>query len=141
MKLKVKRLSSEITLPGYAHPGDAGLDIYAAAETVMAPGERAQIPTGLALEIPAGYVGLIWDKSGLSHKHGLKTLGGVVDSTYRGELKIGIVNLSPQTRVFKVGDKVAQLLIQPVISVEIAEVQELSDTDRGEGGFGSTGRR
>jgi len=140
MKLKIKRLSSNIPLPSYAHQDDAGLDLLAAEEVTLEPGQRVQIASGLAIEIPAGYAGLIWDKSGLSHKYGMKILGGVVDSNYRGEVKVGMVNLSQQEQTFKVGDKVAQLLIQPVVTAEIEEAEELSDTSRGAGGFGSTGR-
>ena len=140
MKIRFKKLNSHLPPPGYGHPGDAGLDLYAAEVVEIEPGARAQVPTGVALEIPVGYVGLIWDKSGLSHKYGLKTLGGVIDATYRGEIKIGLVNLSDRPLTFQPGDKVAQLLIQPVVTAELEEVVELEGTDRGEGGFGSTGR-
>ncbi|MEX0933508.1 MAG: dUTP diphosphatase, partial [Candidatus Paceibacterota bacterium] len=95
--------------------------------------------TGIAMEIPQGYVGLIWDKSGVSLKRGIKVLGGVIDAGYRGEIRIGLINLGSETVSFEAGQKVAQMLIQSVASPEIVEVTELGDTERGEGGFGSTG--
>lgn len=96
--------------------------------------------TGIAFEIPVGYVGLIWEKSGLSHTYGIKLFGGVVDSGYRGEVKVGMMNLSDQPFTFEKGHKIAQMLIQKVEAPEIIEVDELSNTARGEKGFGSTGR-
>lgn len=126
--------------PSYAHPGDAGLDLYAREETRLLPGERKMIPTGLQFEVPEGYVGLVWDKSGLSMKNGLKTLGGVLDSGYRGELMVGMVNLSSEPYTFLRGHKVAQLLIQKIENPEIKVVAELGKTARGGGGFGSTGK-
>lgn len=140
MNIQVKKLHPDATLPNIAHPGDAGCDLYAVEEVVLNPGERGQVPTGLALELPQGYVALIWDKSGVSHKGGIKTLGGVIDSGYRGEYKIGVINLSDQVYVFEKGHKVAQMLIQKVETPTFEEVTELSDTSRGEGGFGSTGK-
>jgi dUTP pyrophosphatase len=98
------------------------------------------VPTGIAMEIPEGYVGLIWDKSGLSIKNGIKTLGGVIDSTYRGEVLVGMINLSDADYTFLKGHKVAQMVIQKKEFVDFEEVSELSDTVRGEGGFGSTGK-
>jgi dUTP pyrophosphatase len=138
--LKVQRLSPNAKIPQYAHPGDAGLDLYAAAEATLLPGKRAAVPTGIAMEIPEGHVGLIWDKSGLSIKHGLKTLGGVVDSGYRGEVIVGAVNLSDETYTIRKGEKVAQMIIQKKESIVVEETAELSETVRGEGGFGSTGK-
>lgn len=127
-------------IPSYAHPGDAGLDLCARETITLKPGERAAIPTGLRFEIPEGYAGLIWDKSGLSIREGLKTLGGVVDAGYRGEVLVGMVNLGSKSYTFLRGHKVAQLLIQKVERVEIIEMEALDKTDRGEGGFGSTGK-
>ncbi|MEY2664758.1 MAG: hypothetical protein RIT04_566 [Candidatus Parcubacteria bacterium] len=140
MKLHAKKLHPDARIPSFAHVGDAGLDLYTPETISLAPGERKSISTGIALEIPEGYVGLIWDKSGLSHKHGIKTLGGVIDSGYRGEIGVGVVNLSDETYVFEKGHKVCQLLIQPVAHPEIVEVADLSETARGVGGFGSTGK-
>lgn len=140
MKLKIKKLDNTAKLPSYAHSGDAGLDLFAVKEVQLKSREYAAIPTGISMEIPEGYVGLIWDKSGLSINHGLKVLGGVINSSYRGEIKIGIINLGTEAHVFGVGDKIAQMLIQRVETVEIVETDELSNTRRGESGFGSTGR-
>lgn len=140
MNIKVKKLHPDAIIPNIAHEGDAGFDLYTIDDVIVEPGQRAQVPVGLAFEIPLGYVGLIWDKSGLSHKGGIKTLGGVLDSGYRGELKVGIINLSSEKYIFEKGHKIAQMLIQKVESPIFEEVLELSDTIRGEGGFGSTGK-
>jgi dUTP pyrophosphatase len=138
--LKIKRLREDAKIPSYAHPGDAGLDLYAVEDATLVPNERAVVPTGIAMEIPEGHVGLIWDKSGLSIKHGLKTLGGVVDSGYRGEVMVGIVNLSDAGYTIRKGEKVAQMIIQRKETIEVEEVEELGGTARGERGFGSTGK-
>lgn len=140
MKVKIKRFNKEARLPTYGHAGDAGFDLYTPAEVKVAPNERVQIATGLGFELADGYAGLVWDKSGLSHKHGLKVLGGVLDSGYRGELLVGLVNLSDEEYVLEKGHKVAQMLIQRVEQVEFEEVEEFTDTSRGKGGFGSTGK-
>jgi dUTP pyrophosphatase len=140
MRLKVKYLVEDIPKLAYAKVGDAAFDLFAAGDVTIAPMERVQISTGIVLEIPAGYVGLIWDKSGLSHKFGLRTLGGVVDAGYRGEIMIGMVNLSKEPYVFEKGHKVAQMIIQKCEHCDIVEVEELSESDRGSGGFGSTGK-
>lgn len=141
MELKIKRLRPDITLPSYAHPGDAGMDLYVPDQLTIAPGKRLSIPLGLSVEIPDGYVILFFDKSGLSHKHGLKSFGGVIDSGYRGELKVGIMNLSDIPYTFNTGDKIIQMLIMPVMHAHISEVDELSDSQRGERGFGSSGKQ
>ena len=141
MNLNIKRVSQNAKIPTFAHMGDAGMDLYAVENVTILPMERVQIKTGIALQIPEEYVGLIWDKSGLSHKKGLKTLGGVVDAGYRGEVMIGVINLSTEAIVFEAGDKVAQMLIQKVEHPEIVEVEELGDADRGMGAFGSTGAK
>ncbi|HYC83486.1 MAG TPA: dUTP diphosphatase [Candidatus Paceibacterota bacterium] len=140
MEIRIKKVHSEAIIPRFAHPGDAGMDLFAVEETIIAPGERVQIPTGLAFELPDGHVGLVWDKSGLSHNHGLKTLGGVLDAGYRGELLVGLVNLSTEIYTIERGDKIAQLLIQKIERPDIVEMAELSDSSRGIGGFGSTGK-
>ena len=138
--VKIKRLDKDLPLPSYGYEGDAAFDLFTREEVELSPGERYAVPTGVALEIPDGFVGLVWDKSGIGIKSGLKTLGGVVDSTYRGEVFVGVVNLSQETYIFERGDKVAQMMIQKKESVQIEEVSELSDTDRGDGAFGSTGK-
>lgn len=140
MQIKFKKLNENAVAPQYAHSFDAGMDLYCLENISVAPNERVQISTGIAMEIPEGFVGLIWDKSGLSHKSGLKTVGGVVDSEYRGEIKVGMINLSDETYHFEVGHKIAQMLIQKVEQVDLLESDSLSETTRGEGGFGSTGK-
>ncbi|MFM2357596.1 MAG: hypothetical protein RJA61_333 [Candidatus Parcubacteria bacterium] len=140
MKLKIKKLHKDAVMPKYAHEGDAGMDLFSVEEVVISPEERVQIKTGLAFEVPPGYAGLIWDKSGLSHKHGLKTLGGVFDAGYRGELLVGVINLSKEKYILEKGHKVAQMVIQKIEHPLIVEVTELSETKRGKGGFGSTGK-
>ena len=138
--MKVRKLNPEAKIPSYAHPGDAGMDLYALDEVLVPVGKVARIRTGIAIEIPTGYVGLCWDKSGLSMNSGIKVLAGVVDSSFRGELVLAVINLGGEDYTFKKGDKVMQMLIQPVESPEIVEANELSDTARGEKGFGSTGK-
>lgn len=139
MKIRVKKLHPDAKVPAFAHPGDAGMDLYAVEDMVLAPGERGSVPTGIAIALPDGYVSLVWDKSGPSHKFGVKTLGGVLDSGYRGEYLIGLVNLGQEKFEIKKGQKIAQLLIQKVERPEIEETDELDDTSRGARGFGSTG--
>ncbi len=139
MKISIQKLHPDAKIPAFAHPGDAGLDLYSVENMVLAPGERRSVPTGIAIALPDGYVSLVWDKSGPSHKFGVKTLGGVLDSGYRGEYLIGLINLGQADFEIKVGQKIAQLLIQKVEHPDIEEVAELSETARGAGGFGSTG--
>jgi dUTP pyrophosphatase len=138
--LKVKKLNPDAKLPSYAHHGDAGLDLYSAEDKTIKPNERAIVKTGIAMEIPHGYAGLVWDKSGIALKGGLKVLGGVIDCSYRGESLVAVVNLSDKNYEVKKGEKVAQMLIQKVEHMDILEATELSDTTRGAGGFGSTGK-
>lgn len=139
MKIQIKKLHPDAKIPTYAHPGDAGMDMYALVEMTLEGNAQALIPTGLAMAIPEGYVGLVWDKSGLSVKQGLKTLAGVIDAGYRGEISIGLSNQRSTPYTFKKGDKIAQMLIQKVDRVEFDEVMELDQTSRGQGSFGSTG--
>ena len=140
MELKVKKLNKDAKTPSYAKHDDAGMDLHTTEEILIRPGDSAIIPTGITTEIPKGYVGLIWDKSGLGIKHNLKVMGGVIDSGYRGEIRIGMVNLSKKEYKFEKGDKVAQMIIQAKENPEIVESNELSDSERGEGALGSTGR-
>ena len=139
LTLKCKQLHSEAKVPKFALAHDAGLDLCAREVIKFAPGERKGIATGLAFAIPEGYVGLIWDKSGIALKRGLKTMGGVIDAGYRGEVIVIAKNLSPETLVFSAGEKVAQLLIQKVEHPLVEEVSELPESERGESAFGSTG--
>jgi len=140
--LDVRRLDPDLPLPGYAHPGDAGLDLYAADSTTLQPGERALVPCGIAVAIPAGHVGLVNPRSGLAVDHGLTLLNapGTIDSGYRGELKVLLVNLGQAAVEVRHGERVAQLLLVPVTQVDVREVDRLDVTARGTGGFGSTGR-
>ena len=140
MKLLIKKLKEAATLPSFAHDTDAGMDLHASEVVTLAAGERATVPTGIAMQIPEGHVGLIWDKSGIGIKQGIKVMGGVVDAGYRGEVMIGMKNLSDEAYTFEVGDKVAQMLIQKVNQPEIEVVDSLDDSDRADGAFGSTGR-
>jgi dUTP pyrophosphatase len=138
MELKIKRIHPAAKLPGYGHPGDAGLDLYSAVDHVLAPASVFAVPTGIKMAIPPGHVGLVWDKSGISLK-GVHRLAGVVDAGYRGEVQVVMVNLGGEPFAIRTGMKIAQMLIQPVASVSVVETEELNDTSRGEGGFGSTG--
>jgi dUTP pyrophosphatase len=142
MELRIKRLDRQLPLPRYAHAGDAGLDLFAAADIEIEPLHRALVPTGIAVAIPDGYAGFVQPRSGLALRHGLSFVNtpGLIDSHYRGEIKVIAVNLDASTPIsIARGDKVAQLVIQAVANVELAEVDELDETMRGEGGFGSTG--
>lgn len=141
MNIKIKRIDLELPKPFYGHKGDAGFDLRTKEKTTLLSGEKTLLSTGLILEIPEGYVGLVWDKSGLAIKEGLKTLGGVIDSTYRGEVMVGIVNLSKKKYTFEKGDKIAQMLIQKVEEVDFEEVDEVQSSERGSKGFGSTGKK
>jgi len=140
MKVRIKRIGAGAKLPVYQHPVDAGMDLFAADEVTLATGEVKPVPTGVQMAIPEGYVGLIWDKSGLSLQ-GVHRLAGVVDAGYRGEVKVVMINLGKEPFIFKQGQKVAQMLIQPVMVVELVDEgeAELDETSRGSGGFGSTG--
>jgi dUTP pyrophosphatase len=140
MKVNIKKISPDATLPSYAHESDAGVDLFSSKTIILSKGERAQVPTGISMEIPEKYVGLIWDKSGLSHKVGLKTMGGVIDAGYRGEVMVGVINLGDESYTIEKGHKVAQMLFQKVKHAELEEVTELSETPRGDGGFGSMGK-
>lgn len=140
MKIQVKKLNLEAKLPQFAHQGDGGMDLFSVKDVIVKVGERIICPTGIAVQIPKGYVGLIWDKSGIASKNGIKTMGGVIDSGYRGEIGIVLVNLSKEIYEIKKGDKIAQMLVQKVENPEIMEVENLDETKRGEAGFGSTGK-
>ena len=140
INVKVKKTHAEAKVPTYAHPNDAAMDLYASQDMTISPNQRVSVPTGVCMHIPDGYVGLIWDKSGLSHKHGLKTLGGVIDAGYRGEIMVGVINLSDQPYTVNKHNKIAQMIIQEKPQVTLEEVVELEDSVRGTGGFGSTGK-
>lgn len=141
--LKLKKLDEGLPTPVYANPGDAGLDLYAAKDVTLQPGQRVMIPTGIAIAIPQGYAGFVQPRSGLAAKQGFSIVNtpGLIDSGYRGE--IGVIGLNTDTQseiTIKRGDRVAQLVIQEVPVVELLEVDELDETERSSGGFGSTGK-
>jgi len=140
--LPIKRLDPSVELPTYAYLGDAGLDLRANEDVVLAPHERRLIPTGLAIAIPEGYAGFVQPRSGMALKRGLSMANtpGLIDSHYRGELKVVAVNLDNSEPItIRKGERIAQLVIQKVPVVMLQEVDELDETDRGAGGFGSSG--
>lgn len=143
--LKVKRLRPGVVLPRRATPGSAGLDLSAAidAPVEVRHGEVAKIPTGIAIQLDPGYVCLVFGRSGLAVKQGVAPVNavGVVDSDYRGEVIVGLTNLSDEAYTIQPGDRVAQLVIMPVAQANITVTDTLDDTERGAGGFGSTGRQ
>jgi dUTP pyrophosphatase len=138
-KVKIKKLHPDAVIPTYAHPGDAGMDLRTIERLEIKSGQRIVTGVGLAFEIPQGYAGLIWDKTGVSHLKGIKILGGVYDAGYRGEMQIGLINLSDKIVIFEKGNKICQMVIQPIITPEIIEAEELSEHPRGAGMHGSTG--
>jgi dUTP pyrophosphatase len=143
VRLPIQRLDPDLPMPRYAHEGDAGLDLYAAADVTLAPFERALVPTGIAIAIPDGHAGFVQPRSGLAIRSGLSFVNtpGLIDSRFRGEIKVIAVNLDALTPiVINRGDRIAQLVIQPVTHCEPVETTELDGTARGEDGFGSTGR-
>jgi dUTP pyrophosphatase len=143
VQVLITRLDPDLPLPRYAKGGDAGADIVSRIDITLAPGERALVPTGIAIALPDGYVALVHPRSGLAIKHGVTMVNapGTVDAGYRGELQIILINHDKSEAVsFKRGDRIAQLVIQKVERAEFVEVQELPGSGRGTGGFGSTGR-
>ena len=145
MKVGIKKLNKDAKIPVYGSKYAAGADLYACLEEplVIAPGCTAVVPTGVALELPVGYAGLIYARSGLATKQGLAPANkvGVVDCDYRGEVMVALYNHSAEARTVNSGDRIAQLVITPYITADFEECAELSDTERGAGGFGSTGRK
>jgi len=142
VRLAIKRIDPELPLPCYAHPGDAGLDLRSSIDVILDPGARALVPTGIAIALPEGFAGFVLPRSGLALKKGLGVANGpgLIDSQYRGEIKAILVNLDPTLPIaIERGDKIAQLVVQRVESCELCVVEDLDDTVRGEGGFGSTG--
>jgi len=143
MEILVQRIDPGVPLPSRAHPGDAGLDLHAAEDVSLKPGERASVSTGLAVAIPEGYAGFVVPRSGLAAKHGVGVVNapGLIDCGYRGEIRVLLVNLDPSEAVeLKRGERIAQLVIQRVQDATLREVTQLPPSARGEGGFGSTGR-
>ena len=141
MKIKVKKLREDAILPTHGHPGDAGMDFYAVETIIFNPHKQNRVPTGVSVEIPEEHVGLIWDKSSISFNKGLKVMGGVIDSGYRGEIFMSLLNTSDQEVIIEKGHKIAQMLIQKFEHCDIVEVDGLSDSVRGDGREGSTGHK
>lgn len=142
MKLSVRRLDPGLPLPAYARAGDAALDLFSTEDISIAPGDRRAVGTGIAVAVPEGYAGFVQARSGRALEQGLGVVNapGLIDSGYRGEIKVILINLDPDAKVeIGRGEKIAQLVIQAVSSVEVVEVDELPDSERGTGGFGSTG--
>ena len=142
LPVAVRRLDPDLPLPSYAHPGDAGADLVTAVDVHLAPGERALVPTGVALALPDGYVGLVHPRSGLAARHGITIVNapGTVDAGYRGEVLVNLVNLDPREPfAVRRGDRIAQLVVQKVEHAAFREVAALSGSARGEQGYGSTG--
>ena len=142
MPITVRRLDPGLPMPEYAHPGDAGADLYAAVDVLLEPGERATVPTGLAIALPEGYAAFVHPRSGLAARHGVTVVNapGTVDAGYRGEIRVTLLNTDTSTPVkLARGDRIAQMVIQRVERAEFVEADELPDSVRGADGFGSTG--
>lgn len=143
MELRIAKLKAEATVPTRAHAGDAGLDLYAWEAAHLGPGERWSVGTGVAVEIPDGYAGLVLPRSGIARDHGIALVNapGLIDAGYRGEVRVLLLNTDP-AEIFRVepGERIAQLVVVPVGLPEPVEVEALSDSSRGDGGFGSSGR-
>ncbi len=142
LDISVLRLDPDLPLPSYAHPGDAGADLVTTVDVTLAPGERAMVPTGVALALPDGYVALVHPRSGLAARHGLSIVNtpGTIDAGYRGEIKVLLVNHDPREPIeLRRGDRIAQLVVQRFERARFVEVDVLPDSARGAGGYGSTG--
>src|SRR5437773_2050482 len=142
IEIQIKLLDEDLPMPRYQHEGDAGLDLPSRVDYVLEPGERAMIPTGIAVAIPRGYAGFVLPRSGLASRHGIALVNspGLVDSGYRGEMSIVMINTDKREAFhIKRGDRIAQLVIQRVEDVSLIHVDKLDETSRGAGGFGSTG--
>ena len=141
MTLRFKRIHPDAVLPAYAHPSDAGMDVRSVADVVIPPGGRALVPTGLVMLLPPMFEAQVRPRSGLALKHGVTVLNtpGTIDSGYRGEVGVILANFGDSDFAVRKGDKVAQIVIAPVTQPEIVETDVVDETDRGTGGFGSTG--
>jgi dUTP pyrophosphatase len=138
-KIEVLKISPEATLPTRAHPEDAGMDIYSLEDVILESSQGKVTKTGIAMAIPQGFVGMVADRSSLA-KRGVKTAGGIIDAGYRGEIMICLWNISGEPIQLKRGERIAQLLILPIATPAVVEVAKLDETQRGAGGFGSTGK-
>ena len=141
MHIKIKKLNKDAKLPTKGHPGDAGIDFYSSEDIIFSPMSQVRVPTGVSIEIPEGFVGLIWDKSSISFNKGLKIMGGVIDSGYRGEIIMSLLNTTNKEVRIEKGHKIAQMVIQKFEDCDIVEVDELNDSIRGDGREGSTGHK
>jgi len=141
MKLKVKKLRVDAKLPTHGHPGDAAVDFYCVEDVLFPSGKQERVHTGLSIEIPEGHVGVIWDKSSISFNLGLKVMGGVIDSGYRGEIIMNLLNVSSKDVLMPKDHKIAQMIIQKFEHCDIVETDTLSETVRGAGREGSTGHK
>jgi dUTP pyrophosphatase len=141
LQVKILRLDKNLPVPAYAKDGDAGVDLYSTEVFCLDPKERKLVSTGVAVEIPKGYVGLVHPRSGLAHEYGISIVNapGTIDAGYRGEIKVNLINLSSETVVFNQASRVAQLVFQKVEAVDFVEVDELAESARGADGHGSTG--
>lgn len=141
--LKIKKLSEDAIIPFYAHPGDAGLDLFSVEEVTIERGKRKLVATGISIELPKNTEAQVRPRSGLALKYGVTVLNspGTIDEGYRGEIKVILINHGEEAFKINKGDKIAQMVIMPVLTVGIEEVEILNDSERGEGGFGSTGRK
>lgn len=142
MDIPLLKLDVGLPTPTHSHPGDAGTDLFARTDTVLEPGERQMVPTGIALALPDGYAGLVVPRSGIAARHGIGVVNGpgLVDCGYRGEVNVILVNHGSEAFPINRGDRIAQLLVVPFVVQDFVEVDELPGSSRGEGGFGSTGR-
>ena len=141
MQISYIKLDSELPTPGHAHPGDGGVDLYARENVQLEPEAWTMVPTGIAVAIPDGYAGLVVPRSGLAARLGVGVVNGpgLVDAGYRGEIKVILINHGPEPLELQRGERIAQLVVMPVVEQIFVEVDELPDSRRGEGGFGSTG--
>ncbi len=142
VEISIKRLDAGLPLPSYAHPGDAGADLHSAVDLTLEPGERALVPTGIAMVLPEGHVALVHPRSGLAARHGISIVNapGTIDAGYRGEVKVCLVNTDPhEAFTIRRGDRIAQLVVQRFETALFLEVDVLADSARGAGGYGSTG--
>ncbi|MCF7866831.1 dUTP diphosphatase [Candidatus Woesearchaeota archaeon] len=140
MKIQIKKLCEDAIIPRYVRENDSAMDICSVEEYELKPGERKAIKTGIAISFPTGNVILIKDRSGLAAKKGITTLAGVIDPDYRGEYLVVLLNTSSESVKIEKGERIAQILMLPIIKPEIEEVKELTDSKRGDGGFGSSGK-
>ena len=140
MKVKIKRLKPEAILPTYAHPGDVGMDLYSLEDYELRVNERKIFNLGFAMEFPTGYAAIVKDKSSLPNHYGIHTMGGVYDAGFRGEYNVQLINLGQEPVKISKGQKIAQIIFYPIVIGELEEAAELTDSSRGTGNFGSTGK-